>query len=124
MFSYVELESMTVWLVRKLFDTVGAVMVVTTASVETAEGEALDVEKWRKSKDKNDSDENMFAPRRASAQTVFMRCSARQERDSRVVYTAKTAGCAQAGARRGRKHGGTFIKPRLIRGPSTVCGWC
>ena len=71
--SNVEVDSKRVSLVLKLFDTVGAVIVVTIACVDTGtDGDARDVETWRRMKQSSDRDENMFAPR-ASALVLLMR---------------------------------------------------
>jgi hypothetical protein len=73
MSSKVDVDSNTVWLVLRLFDTVGAVIVVTMADVDTGtEGDARDVETWRRRMHSSDSEEDMLAPR-ASALMLLMR---------------------------------------------------
>jgi hypothetical protein len=71
--SNVEVDSKVVSLVLKLFDTVGAVIVVTMACVDTGtDGDAQDVEAWRRMKPSSDREENILAPR-ASVLMLLMR---------------------------------------------------
>ena len=62
MSSNVEVDSNTVWLVLKLFDTVGAVIVVTIACVDTGtSGDARMVHACRRRKQSSNVGENMLA---------------------------------------------------------------
>lgn len=109
MSSYVEVDSTTVWLVLKLFDTVGAVIVVTTACVDTGTaGYAREVEIWRSSKPSRDKDENMLA-RRANAHTTPCHATS-----SNAKHAKK--GCRRPARRQVVGTCGTYTEPRFDKG--------
>lgn len=73
MSSNVEVDSNTVWLVLKLFDTVGAVIVVTIACVDTGtSGDARVVNTCRRRKQGSSVCENMLALGASAPPVAFM----------------------------------------------------